>query len=320
MLRAVTIGAGYLLLVTLGTVASATHVPSLGIDVPGLRPTGIPDGYLNFMTPAVFLPIGPAGVGVPLPPGGIFREEHTGWTGAPALPGGFGPDFRDLVPPLGTDNDPWAGDHADFDWVQEHRPDETGGAGGSNHPGSGAMGWTIGPTVHSPHTSTGTVPATPGGLHGHSVEEAPPGPLPHLDNDDFTLAQFNAVDVFSVISPGEDSSLEISSPGSREAALDYDLWFVDLILAVSTPGIPVIVWAGGWDAGTGTDDWVARWVPSIAGSWNAIAIDPTSGFGHDEITEIDAIKAIIPEPSTMVLAGLGLAAIVGMALRRRKRA
>ena len=68
----------------------------------------------------------------------------------------------------------------------------------------------------------------------HSVEEVPPGTLPHLDNDDYALTNFNAVDVFSVISPGEDSSAEIGTPGSREAALDYDLWFVDLTTGTST--------------------------------------------------------------------------------------
>ena len=308
------------LVVAIGRIAGAAHVP-VGIDVPGLRPAGIPDGYLDFMTPVGFIPIAPAGVGGPIPSGGIFAEEHTGWTDLPLAPGGFGLDFRDLVPPLGTDNDPWAGDHADFDWVQENRPDETGVTpGGSNHPGPGAMGWTIGPTVHSPHTSTGTLPATPGGPHGHSVEEVPAGPLPHLDNDDFTLTHFNAVDVFSVISPGEDFDVDaLGALSARDAALDYDLWFVDLTTATSTPGIPVIAWVPGWTGATGTDDWVARWVPSLAGFWNAVAIDPPFGFGHDQITEIDAIKAIIPEPSTVILAAMGLIGLAAFGWRRRKR-
>jgi hypothetical protein len=165
------------------------------------------------------------------------------------------------------------------------------------------MGWDIAPTTPSPHT-TGGLP------HLHSVAEVPPGPLPELILPDYAGVTFDVVDVFSIISGGEDSD----TPPPREAALDYDLWFVDLVLGVSTPGVPVTVFVPGWTAATGIDDYVARWVPSTPGAWNAVAIDPPAGVpGHDEITEIDAIVAV-PEPGTGLLLAAGL---IGLALGRR---
>ena len=142
----------------------------------------------------------------------------------------------------------------------------------------------------------------------------PPGPLPELINPDW-MDLLVAVDVFSVISVGEDSSTEIGSPGSREAALDYDLAFGNSVTGASSLGVPIIVWVPGWTGVTTTDDFVTRWVPATPGAYDLVAIEPAAGFGHDEVTEIDAIKAIIPEPSTGLLLATGLA---GLALRRRR--
>ncbi len=248
----------------------AHHVPAK-LDVPLPWAPLADDGYLDFMTPSRPLPIkalpGSKAMGV----SGILGEEHTGYT----TPQGDG-----LVDHP-YDDDRVAGDRADFDWVQEHRPDETGVShGGTNHPGPGAMGWTIAPTSASPH---GTAERP----HAHSAAETPPGPLPSLAGPDFQGTHFNVVDVFSVIARGQDKD----EGGRREAALDYDLWFVDLARGLSTHGVALMVFEAGWSEGTGSDDYVARWVPASPGKWDAVVIDPPFGFGHDKITEIDAIRA-----------------------------
>ena len=158
--------------------------------------------------------------------------------------------------------------------------------------------------------------------HGHSLAEGVAGGLPELANVDCTGSSFKVADVFSIISGGEDSDV----PAPREAALDYDLWFVSIPAgggpAVSVHGVVVTVFVPGWTLVTGIDDYVARWVPApgIAiplGGFNAIAIDPHgSDLGHDEITEIDAIKVAfeIPEPTTLTLLVMG-----GLLLARRGR-
>ena len=275
--------------------APATHIP-VALDVPFVRPDV--GGYLEFINPVEH----PALIGVPVPfspPGAIETEEHTGFTDL----AGF--DFIEVF-----DNDITHGDRADFDWVQEHRADESVGI--SNHPGLiGAMGWTVGVTEASAHSDGGAP-------HGHSVAEGVPGGLPELLNPDWALPTFEAVDVFSMISLLEDSSAEIGTPGSREAALDYELAFGNSITGLSAPGVPVIVWAPGWTGVTTIDDWVTRWVPAFSspGGYNLVAIEPAFGFGHDEVTEIDAIKAI-PEPSTFALAALALLGLIAYGRRRR---
>ncbi len=286
----------------LAAPAWATHV-STALDVPFLRPDFPIDGYLEFINPTEHP--GLIGVGVPAtPPGAIVTEEHTGFTLAP-------PTLLDIIE-LG-DGDITHGDRADFDWVQENRADEF--AGISLHPGLiGAMGWCVPgiapctPTEPSPHVDPGT-----GLPHGHSVGETigPPGPLPELINPDW-LTFIPFVDVFSVISDGEDTDIG----GPREMALDYDLAFGSSVGGPSSPGVPVIVWIPGWTGATTTDDFVARWVPATPGAYDLVAIEPAFGSGHDEVTEIDAIKAVaVPEPSTALLLAMGL---LGLAARRKR--
>jgi hypothetical protein len=290
-----------MIVASVASSTKATHIPA-ALDVPTLRPDV--GGYLEFINPIEH----PGLIGTPVPaspPGAIETEEHTGYTLASGI---------DVVE-VG-DGDVTHGDRADFDWVQEHRSDEF--AGISNHPGLvGAMGWCAPlspgctPTEASPHVDPGT-----GLPHGHSVAELPPGTLPELINPDYNLELFNAVDVFSIISVLEDSSIEIGSPGSREAALDYEVAFGNSITGASSPGVPVIVWVPGWTAATTIDDYVARWVPADGGLYNLVAIEPAAGFGHDEITEIDGIKALmVPEPSAVLLVATGFA---GLAWRMRR--
>ena len=287
-------------LLAVTSTAWASHVP-VALDVPDLW-TGMPgDGYLEFINPTEH----PGLVGTPVfstPPGAIFTEEHTGYTLAPPAGSPFGVDVIEV-----GDSDTTAGDRADYDWVQEHRSDELAIPAISNHPGLvGAMGWTPGSPEFSPHIDPGT-----GLAHGHSVAEVPAGLLPELENDVYEKKFFRGVDVFSIISEGEDSD-----PTPRDSALDYILDFGNTITGFSTPGVPIKVWIPGWDPGVGIDDFVARWVPFEPGLYNVVAIEPAFGPDHDEITEIDAIKAFIPEPSTLVLGAIALMGLLCYRLRR----
>lgn len=260
--------------------AAAHHVaPELDTALPW---AALPsDGYLDFMRPERPIRIAPEPGSRALGVSGIFREEHTGFS----APGGRG------VIDHPYDNDLSAGDRADFDWVQEHRPDETGVTpGGSSHQGPGALAWTIGVTSPSPHR-------TGGKPHRHSTAETPAGPMPELAGADFAGDRFNVVDVFSQIAGGEDRD----SGGRREAALDYQLWFVDLVRGLSTPGLPTVVFVPGWTEESGADDYVARWVPATQGTWNAVVIDPPFGAGHDKICEIDAVRAALGSGLTVSL-------------------
>ncbi|MCI0334330.1 MAG: hypothetical protein L0228_14020 [Planctomycetes bacterium] len=299
----VLVGLVTLMLLAGSQTALAVHVPA-ALDVPTLWTPMPNDGYLEFINPVEH----PLLVGVPVfstPPGVIMTEEYTGYTLA------SGVDIIEV-----GDSDVVAGDRADFDWVQENRGCETGGPCFNplpvNHPGMvGAMGWTVGSPETSPHVDPGT-----GGAHGHSVEEVPAGPLPFLPNETYTPRFFRGVDVFSIISEGQDSTLELSSPGGRDAALDYVVDFGNTITGFSTPGVPVVVFAPGWTAATTIDDFVARWVPSVPGLYNVVAIEPAFD-PHDQVTEIDAVKAWgVPEPSSICLA---LAGFLGASLLSRRR-
>jgi hypothetical protein len=129
---------------------------------------------------------------------------------------------------------------------------------------------------------------------------------------------FRGVDVFSIISAGQDATFELASPGGREAALDYVLDFGNSVTGAFSPGIPILVFAPGWTAAVTFDDYVARWVPAIPGLYNLVAIEPAFSPDHDDVTEIDAIKAWIPEPSTICLALMGFLG-AGRLSRRQTR-
>lgn len=248
----------------------ANHVPNT-IDVPQLWNPMKNDGYLEF--------INAADHGAQLgstcpstPPGVIQTEEFTGFT----LP--TGADIIEV-----GDSDSTAGDKADFDWVQQNRPVELAIPPGGNHPGIvGAMGWSAGSPGMSPHVDLGN-----GNPHNHSVEEAvpPPTALPALLNNAYEEKFIDGVDVFSIISDGQDFD-----PTPRDRALDYEVAFCNTVTGMSSLGVPTVVWVQGWTATTFIDDYVARWVPLMPGQYDAVAIEPAAGV-HDSITEIDAIKA-----------------------------
>lgn len=268
------------------------------------------EGWLEFINPREH----PNLIGTPVfssPPGAIFTEEYTGYTTV------NGVDITET-----GDSDRTHGDRADFDWVQEHRPCETGGVcnkGAVNHPGQvGAMGWTIGTTEASNHTDPGT-----GQAHNHSQQEGLADGLPALQNNDYTYDWFNAVDVFSIISLGEDEDRAGIAAGNaaalRAAALDYIVDFGNTVTGASTSGILQLLWIPGWTNQTYIDDYVARWVPSVAGLYNVVAIEPGStATAAFQTAEIDAIKGLyIPEPTALTLIAAGMAAF---GMRRRQRA
>ena len=263
-------------------VAFADHV-STGLDVDELwsQPVGARDGYLEFINPTEhpgLVSDGPPGMGTCIsfpttPPGIICTESFTGFTLA---------DGTDIIE--AGDTHTTAGDKADFDWVQENRALELADA--DRHPdfgpsGFGAMGWFMDTPEMSPHIDNG--PAT---AHAHSDEESPPGALPHLNNQACPVEFFEGVDVFSIISTGEDTDST-----TRNAALDYDVDFGNTVTGAFSSGVATLVFIPGWTAATGIDDFVARWMPTIPGFYNMIAIEPAfAGGAHDGVTEIDAIK------------------------------
>lgn len=263
----------------------ANHVPTempdgtpIDIDELWSAPAGFRDGYLEFINPIEH----PGLLGtfvMTSPPQVIQTEEYTGYTLA------NGNDIIEIM-----DNEMSHGDKADFDWVQENRSDEISGLG--NHPFLiGALGWTFGSPEMSAHMDvTGQGVAV---QHGHSIAESPAGTLPELDNDACT-GKFEFVDVFSIISNGEDSDSTI-----RNSALDYVVDFGDSTNPLaSTDGIPVLVFTQGWTLDTNIDDYVARWVPKVPGKYDVIAIEPipssqNEGGFHDQSIEIDAVKCYI---------------------------
>jgi len=259
----------------------ATHVP-IGLDtpLPWSVPDGFDDGYLEFINPTEHP--GLVGMSFPsTPPGFIQTEEFTGYTLA---------DGTDIIV-IGADNDVTHGDKADFDWVQEHRMDEISAGAPVNHPGLvGALGWTMGTPEMSAHVE-GTVPpqVAPLTLHGHSIAETPPGTLPELNNKACPGKFFEFVDVFSIISDGEDTDSGLT----RNKALDYQVDFGNSVTGIFSPGSAVKVFVPGWTAVTTIDDYVARWAPDLPGTYDFVAIEPPFGFGHDEVTEIDAVKCYV---------------------------
>jgi hypothetical protein len=133
--------------------------------------------------------------------------------------------------------------------------------------------------------------------------------LPELLFPAYGPAFFSGVDIFSQI-----TSIDLE-PTARDAALDYEVGFGNSVAGTFSPGIPILVFVPGWTAATGIDDYVARWVPAIPGPYNMVAIEPL----HDNVTEIDAIMAWVPEPSSVVLTATGVIGLALAAFRQCKR-
>lgn len=297
--------------------AQATHVP-VALDTPALW-TPLPgSGYLNFVEP------GPA-AGVP--PSGT--EEYTGWVDTQACPGCTGAT-PDLTLPGGPfvpgqtafDNGITHGDHADHDFVVEHRPIEVGAVippVAPLHPLTGFLTWEISPPPTAPSAHIDPATGLPHAFHGATVL------LPDYGGPFFTV-----VDVFSVIADPVDSFGLVTDPaglvadfdpgGPRDKALDYMVDFCDGI-GGCVPGTPVKVFVPGWDPVAVSDDYVTRWVAPGGFFATHIAIDPVGADAfHDEVVQIDAIVVAqqIPEPSSLLLAVLGVLGLGLCGWRRRR--
>jgi hypothetical protein len=168
--------------------------------------------------------------------------------------------------------------------------------------------------VASPHFT-----GTPGlGAHAHSVAEGVSGGFPELVLPDFQGVQIGAIDIFSITSVGK----EDGEFAPRDAALDYEMWFVNSSTGLATPGAAIRVFVPGWTDLTTADNYIARWVPTTGGQWDSVAIDPIRGAPHDRVIEIDAVVAatstLVPSlgtPGLAILMGL-LAGCALLVLRR----
>ncbi len=289
--------------------AVAAHVP-VALDSPLLW-AGLPgSGYLNFIE-------GPPN------PFGPATEEYTGWVDTQFAAGATGAHVDQLAVPFGAavDNGLTHGDRADYDFVAENRPIETMAivpvvaplhfAGGV--PIVGPLTWEIAPTAPSAHIDPST--GFPHPFHGAGAELILP---------DYGVPSFAGVDVFSVIADPVDAGgvgtdvFALVSDGDplppREAALDYFLDFCS-IADGCVPGVPTLVFVPGWDPAAVADDYVARWIPDplvkpVGFAPTHVVIDPLAPPLHDEVTQIDAVVAFIPEPATCMLLLIGLGAVV----------
>ena len=298
------------------TAALAAHIP-IALDTPVLwTPLNATVGYLDFTHP------GPGPFG--------SNEEYTGFAATPAAPHappGTGTGATPDLAPGGlatVDNGLTHGDRVDFDFVAENRPIEVGAVlppVGPNHGIVGPLEWGVGVTTPSAHIDP-SVPAP----HGHV------GLLPDCNGDlvgdelclpDYAGTTFSVVDVFSVIATPVDVLGLPTDPFGlvadaellpRDAALDYDLFFCSAA-GGCVAGAPTLVFIPGWLAGASADDFVARWTSPIAATH--VIIDPVGAPAapHDEVTQIDALVAYLPEPATSTLIGLALAAL-GLRWRR----
>lgn len=196
-----------------------------------------------------------------------------------------------------------AGDRVDWDFVADQSNLEGRANGADNHNGVDSLFWGIGTTVaplhlgHD-HTGLGMFPATP----------------------DFVGPSFFVVDVFSLSTRYSDGDVNAAGNLSlRESALDYDLSFLGANGSI-VAGIPLFDFIGGWTPTTFADDFLARWASPIPAV--GVFVFAHNGDGHDRTVQIDAIIAspvAVPEPSTLILMGIGALCLFQCARKRSVR-
>jgi len=193
------------------------------------------------------------------------------------------------------------GDVADFDWVEDNLALEVIGGNVDNHPGVGDGLVFIG-GQNTPSTHNG---------HMHPAGELDLDFFP--GGDDFWI-----VDVISQIARYTD--MDVDSAGNwslRESALDYTLEFSE-DGSVWIPGNVTDVFIEGWTTATAAENYVARWTPQTAVDATRIRIRALTGSGHDGNTQIDAVIAAIPEPSSYLMFSMGFALLAVYRNYRRR--
>jgi hypothetical protein len=140
----------------------------------------------------------------------------------------------------------------------------------------------------------------------------PPSTTPssELCNNDYGFREFTGVDVFSAISRTGTLAVSDTEATFRNAALDYVLNFDCVNVDDPQPGKVLQVFRDGWHPVATSDNFVARWIAPAGCIANAVRIDAAGpGLGHDDIAQIDAIKAFptvpppppVPQPPSLVL-------------------
>ncbi len=187
------------------------------------------------------------------------------------------------------------GNIADFDWVEDDRH-----AGPDNHTGVDFLVWSQGNPMGPDHAG-----------HNHGVDP--------LSNDRWLMPTFRAVDVFSLSLFDDDPN----DPTGHDVD-DIDPFLrIDFLVFGSNDRITwnaatlVITWTQGWiPNGTSGLDAVSRW--DLGAEYRFVGIRALD----NENAQIDAVKALpaaaVPEPTTIVLTGAGLAGLVRRVRKTRR--
>jgi len=209
------------------------------------------------------------------------------------------------------------GDRADFDWVSDQRLIETlaaGGNGADHGAGIDFMVWEIADILASKHIGPDKDP------HFHGLGE--------LVRPRFNGLTFKSIDVFSNINRYADNDIDPATGAVSDTskALDYLMPQFSTDMTNWVSGELVNVFVKGWNPVTAIDNYVARWTTDIDAKFVRVSAAGVGIVGHDGNTQIDAIIASagraspVPEPGTIVLAGIGGGLLLMRArLSRRRR-